>query len=245
VREARAAIADLAIWSALCARVAVRWRVETASSFIERAQSHYVLAKLRVDPVARLVAQLAAEQPRGFGSVVDLGAGCGQLPILLLELGVAERVTGFDWDERKVRSARRAASGKAGGWPSLPAHFVHADVCDVRIPNADTVFLVDVLHYLPFDAQDALVDRAFDAVQPGGRLVVREADSARGLRSIATRVEEGVFTWLRFNRGQRVRMRPAADIVARLEARGALCSVDPAWGSTPFSNVLILARRLG
>ena len=210
-----------------------------------RAQFRYVSTKSRADPVAHLVAELAVERSGGFGAIVDLGAGRGQLPILLLELGVADRVTGFDWDERKIRSAASAASGEAAGLPPVSAEFVHADVRSVRIPSADTVLLVDVLHYLAFEDQDALLDRAFDAVRPGGQILVREADSARGLRSLATRAEEMLFTRLRFNRGEGVRLRPAAHIVRRLEARGALCSVRPAWGATPFSNVLILGRRPG
>ena len=54
------------------------------------------------------------------------------------------------------------------------------------IPPADTVLLVDVLHYVSIEEQDAILDRAAAAVRPGGRLLVREADTERGLRSLAT-----------------------------------------------------------
>jgi hypothetical protein len=52
-----------------------------------------------------------------------------------------------------------------------------------------------------------------------------------------------LFTALRFNRGARVRFRPAKDIVARLETSGLSCRVEPAWGKTPFANVLIIGER--
>jgi hypothetical protein len=80
-------------------------------------------------------------------------------------------------------------------------------------------------------------------VRPGGRLLVREADTERGLRSFATLLEEKVFTALRFNHGERVKLRPAREIVALLEGRGLACEVRPAWGKTPFSNVLVIGTR--
>jgi hypothetical protein len=52
-----------------------------------------------------------------------------------------------------------------------------------------------------------------------------------------------VFTALRFNRGARVRFRAAREIVGRLEEAGLKCEVRPAWGRTPFANVLVVGRR--
>jgi hypothetical protein len=105
------------------------------------------------------------------------------------------------------------------------------------------VMLIDVLHYFTIEEQDALLARAAAAVRAGGRLVVREADTERGWRSAVTLLEERVFTAARFNRGERVRMRPAREIAARLVEAGLACEVRPAWGRTPFSNVLIVGRR--
>jgi len=52
-----------------------------------------------------------------------------------------------------------------------------------------------------------------------------------------------VFTFLRFNRGERVKFRAATEITALLEAAGLVVEVRPAWDKTPFSNVLFVARR--
>ncbi len=110
-------------------------------------------------------------------------------------------------------------------------------------PAADTVLLIDLIHYFKIEEQDSILRRAAAAVRPGGRLLVREADTERGLRSVATLLEELVFTALRFNRGERVRLRPAREIVAQLEEAGLSCEVRPAWGKTPFSNVLAIGTR--
>ena len=38
-------------------------------------------------------------------------------------------------------------------------------------------------------------------------------------------------------------MRPASDLVRMLEAEGMRVEVRPAWGKTPYSNVLLIAER--
>ena len=73
--------------------------------------------------------------------------------------------------------------------------------------------------------------------------LLREMDDARGWRSWATRAEERIFTALRFNRGERLVFRPAAELVSICEREGLETTVEPMWGSTPFANVLVEARR--
>ena len=81
------------------------------------------------------------------------------------------------------------------------------------------------------------------AWRPGGTLLVREADTERGWRSVMTQLEERFFTLLRVNRGERVHMRPASELVRVLAEAGLEATVRPAWGKTPFSNVLLIATR--
>jgi O-methyltransferase involved in polyketide biosynthesis len=117
-------------------------------------------------------------------------------------------------------------------------------VRDAKGDPADTVLLVDVLHYFDRATQDAILVNAASRVKPGGRLLVREADTGRGWRSTMTRIEEGFFTAIKFNRGERVLFRDVArELVPLLEARGFRCSIEPCWGGTPFSNVLLVATR--
>jgi SAM-dependent methyltransferase len=190
-----------------------------------------------------MVADLNGEAAGALGEVVDVGTGRGQLPLLLLELGRATKVTGLDWDAAKIAAASRAADRRDPDLDALDATFSVSDAREAELPAADTVLLVDVLHYFSPDEQDAILDRAAEAVRPGGRLVVREADPSRGWRSTMTRLEEGFFTLVRFNRGERVSFRPIDEIVARLGLHGLRCEVIPAWAGTPFSNVLVVARR--
>jgi SAM-dependent methyltransferase len=232
-------------WIKAAERVAGRYaatRHDQVSTPAERTRFHYVRIKLVGDPVARLIADAVGAEPGVLGEILDLGTGRGQLPILLIELGRATRAHGIDWDVTKIADANAAAAEHSGA-PALDATFEVGDVRDAELPEADTVLLIDVLHYFTDAEQDAILERAARAVRPGGHLLIREADTERGWRSTMTLLEERFFTLVRFNRGERVRFRPAKHLCAIAEREGLRCRVVPAWGKTPFSNVLIIGER--
>lgn len=226
-------------WVAAVERVAGRYSPPEDKSPAAKAQFNYVRIKLLMDPIAKLVTGIAAQLGGGLGEVFDIGTGRGQLPILLVELGCATRGAGVDWDETKVRDGARAAARE----PSLPIALQQADARTAEVPQADTVLLIDLLHYFKREEQDDILRRAARAVRPGGRLLVREADTERGWRSWATLFEEKFFTFLRFNRGERVKFRPARELCEVMEQEGLRVTVTPAWGKTPFSNVLLSGVR--
>jgi SAM-dependent methyltransferase len=231
-------------WVKAVERVASRYALAQSPRPRDRVLFHHIRGKLLADPAARLVAELGGDEPGGLGSVLDIGSGRGQLALLLLELGPATRVRGLDWDRRKVERGVRAAEAHDGS-PQLDAGFSVADARSATLEPADTVLLVDVLHYFLPEEQDAILERAAAAVLPGGRIVLREAEAGRGVRSVVTWLEEHLFTFLRHNRGERVRFRAAADFVGQLESKGFACETRRAWGRMPFSNVLIVGRRAG
>lgn len=230
-------------WVHAVERVAGRYAPAQGATAAERSRFHYVRTKLLGDPVARLVADVEGETAGALGEVLDIGTGRGQLPILLVELGRATRARGVDWDAEKIAAGVEAAAASPEGGAPLAIDLSRGDARTADYAPADTVLLIDLIHYFTIAEQDEILRRAAAAVRPGGRLLVREADTERGLRSAVTLLEERVFTALRFNRGERVRFRPAREIAARLEEAGLSCEVRPAWGKTPFSNVLIVARR--
>lgn len=213
-----------------------RTALRLAGSEGKRGTYYYVRGKLRGDPATRAIVELGE-----LGEVLDLGCGRGHLDVHLLERGLAARVRGVDWDDRKIALARDAAEG-------LAAAFEVGDVGDVRaiegLEPADTVLLVDVLHYLDAEKQDALVAAAADRVRPGGRLVVRDASTGYGWRSFVTASVERLATAIRFNIGERVAIRDLADALTPiLFAKGLRVTVRPCWDGTPFANVLLVAAR--
>jgi uncharacterized protein (DUF2062 family)/SAM-dependent methyltransferase len=194
---------------------------------VRPAHRYYVAGKLAFDPVFKLLSQQAS-----LGRVLDLGCGRGQLSLLLLELGRAQHVVGLDSDADKIKAARTAGP---------EADFRVADVARAELPSADTILLIDVLHYLPIAEQDALLLLATRALEPGGRILVRELDGDPSARYGVTRAFEWVGRKVGLNRGRATAYRPARAVTELLERQGLACRVQGASERTPFANVLIIA----
>ena len=211
-------------------------RVAARYAGASRFDRGFVRGKLRSDPAVAAILALAAERP--FGEVADLGCGRGQLGLLLLESGLADSVTGFDLDARKIARAQQAASAR----PTVRAAFSVADLARAAVPECDTALLIDVLVLMPHASQAAALARAITAARR--RVVIRTFDPDRGWRSqFGLGVE-------RFRRvlgadpaGTALSPRPVAALAAPLEAAGFRVSVRPCWGSTPLPNVLLHAER--
>jgi len=196
----------------------------------------FVAGKLRRDPVFRRLPEHLPEE----GRVVDLGSGRGQLALMLAKLWPGRAVVSIDWDERKVESARAAARDLPGG---EGLRFMQGDARTAEIPAARCVVMLDLLHYFPAAEQDALLARAAAALEPGGRLLVREADAAGGLRFRLTAFFERLALGSGVTRGEGLVFRPAAEIAAALEALGTSVRVLPMSEGTPLANVLFVADR--
>ena len=192
----------------------------------------YVAIKLRTDSVAYALGELEGD----FGRVLDAGCGRGQLALFLQDLGKTREVFGFDWDHRKVDLARHAAGS--------PDTFVVADLRDPPWRSADTILLVDVLHYLTHTEQLEVVRRAVEHLRPGGRLLIREVDSSRRLASKVTRWAERVGRRLGYNRGtERLDFCDLDRVEAELAALGLESRRVPSADLQLLSNVLIEGRK--
>jgi SAM-dependent methyltransferase len=205
---------------------------EAASRYRTRSAHYYVRTKLRMDPLPRRLCELGAMER--FGSVSDVACGRGQTGILLLAAGVADELVGIDWDAGKIAIAADAAH-------PLPARFEHGDVRHVPIPAADTVLLVDILHYLLGDEQDALLRDAARAARQ--RVIIRDFDPEGGAKSWLTRSWEWTTTMAGYNRGAAGRSpRPFTAIEAMLESEGFNVTRERC-SARGLSNVLLVARR--
>jgi O-methyltransferase involved in polyketide biosynthesis len=108
-----------------------------------------------------------------------LGCGRGLVGILVgLFTSASESrwYLGVDRCDRYVRAARQALE-------DMPGCSVQTlDLRDFDPPPADVVVINDVLRFLPFTSQDALLRRLARALPAGARVFVREKDAAGGWR---------------------------------------------------------------
>lgn len=194
---------------------------------------YYARAKYRMDPCYRAIATLV---PPG-ASVVDLGTGLGMLPVLLGELGEGRSALGVEWDPAKVACGQQAAAGLAG------VRIESGDARAFPIPPCTVVTLVDMLHYYDEDTQRALLARATAALDPGGRLLIREGDPAQRGGARFTRAVERWMVRLGWNRGPGVRFRPIDALCADLARLGLTARRAEVAGALHPGNVLLCAEK--
>ena len=121
-------------------------------------------------------------RPRIGARILDLGCGRGLIGVLvglLTRASMPRSYLGVDQCDRYIRAARQALE-------DFPGCAVQTfDLRDFDPPAADVVVVNDVLRFLPFAAQDALLRRLARALPPGARLFVREKDASGGWRFAA------------------------------------------------------------
>jgi trans-aconitate methyltransferase len=217
---------------------AVAWRYRECGFLSCR----FVLGKLKHDPVYRQLLNLALWNESGV--VVDLGCGQGLFLTALLtarSLGllpggksIKQSLQGVELDIKLAGQARKAL--RADG------SIVVGDVRSTPVPACRTVLLIDVLYHLTTDEQDAVLAKAVAALERGGVLLLREADSRPSLRYVATWLAEAIMQLIRL-KPERRRYRSATDWKSALEALGLTVETRDMSEGTPFANVLFIGRR--
>lgn len=205
-----------------------------ASRYAWQSHRSYVRGKLRWDPLFTAVAPLLVESPR---ALLDIGCGLGLLGQSLRERGHRAPYRGLDLDATKIEQAR-AASARA----ALDLSFDVASADALPAFSGD-VALLDVLHYLPADAQRRVLVEAASRVEPGGMLLIRNVLRDDSWRFRVTVAQEKLARALRWMQTPVAHFPLRADIENPLRAMGFRVAVEPLWGRTPFNSYLIVARR--
>ena len=209
----------------------------------------FARGKLRHDPVFFFLLRRGLLPDRE--SLLDLGCGRGILLSLLkaakeqYRAGVWPRdwpvpplnlgLRGIDLSESRVRAARHALGGSA-----------RVDLCDLRnvdLPPCSVIVMIDVLFYLRNEEQRRLIEKAAGALEPGGLLLLREADADAGFVFQATKWSERIACALRGERGRQLHYRGAVRWIAELARLGFSVRVEPMSEGTPFANFLFVARK--
>ncbi len=112
--------------------------------------------------------------------VADIGCGSGQFALLLDRFTPLGAVVGIEISDRLVHNARALFAAEPH---TRPHRFERYDGTNfpAELRRSDLFFLVDVLHHVPADEQQAFLDGIFAVMRPGARLVLKDIDGASPL----------------------------------------------------------------
>jgi SAM-dependent methyltransferase len=209
----------------------------------------FARGKLRGDPLYRDVL-LGGWLPSG-GKLLDIGCGQGLMLALLAEAeqferdrsvtGVRlprfERMVGVELRPHRARLARAALGAEAD--------IVETDARVMSMGACRVVFLFDVLHMMPRPDQDALLAAAVSTLEPGGIILIREADASAGWRFRAVRFGNRLTALTSGAWRQAFAFRTIGEWRDCFSRHGLEVEVAPAGAGTPFANHLFRLRAFG
>lgn len=115
---------------------------------------------------------IAAKFPwHHYCSMIDIGCAQGAVPVAIAE--AHDHVTGGGFDLPQVEPIFNAYVAKNGLSERLT--FTAGDFFADPLPSADVLIMGHILHDWGLDQKRQLLQKAFDALPPGGALIVHEA----------------------------------------------------------------------
>jgi uncharacterized protein len=133
-------------------------------------------------------------------SIVDIGCGYGYMTYILSFVSPERKILGIDYDEDKIELAKNCLSRTSA------IDFAAADAVEYPLGRADIFILSDVLHYLPDEKQDTLIEKCMTLLNENGKIIIRDADSDLVKKHRGTRYTEFFSTRSGFNKAENNRL---------------------------------------
>jgi 2-polyprenyl-3-methyl-5-hydroxy-6-metoxy-1,4-benzoquinol methylase len=105
------------------------------------------------------------------GRILDVGCGFGLFAAYFGQTQSRREIIGIDPNARRIAMAERVARQL-----QLKRHrFISGDVRDANLQGPfDAVYMLDVMHHIPADAQRGVLERIYDMLVPGGVLLMKD-----------------------------------------------------------------------
>jgi SAM-dependent methyltransferase len=186
------------------------------------------------------------------GRLIDLGCGQGLLASWLLEARALQEsgdwpalwpaapkignIWGLELMPKDVDRARAALGERA--------QFAVGNICTADFGKADVAIILDVLHYINYEAQENVLCRIRASLPLGGTFITRIGDAAGGLPfHYSNWVDRTVF-FLRGHRLNRIYCRTRQEWLELLARYGFAVQSLPMHKGTPFCNVMLIAKAI-
>lgn len=181
----------------------IKERDETPAYFREQLLRSYTYKGPSLEWYCRIKTKLEENYepfhrllPRN-GFFYDLGCGYGFMTYMLHWAAPGRSFMGVDYDEEKIVTAQN------NFLRTDAVQFEQGDLTGYSLRAADGIIISDVLHYLLPGQQQTLLERSYEALSPGGLLIIRDGVSELRERIKGTqRTEVWSTRIMKFNKTQ-------------------------------------------
>ncbi len=169
------------------------------------------------------------------GRVLDLGCGFGLFSLYFASCHRDLRITGIDLNRNRIAMAQKAAATLG----LTNVSYEHGNAEDFSGERRfDAIYMLDILHHLPPAAVMTLLTQLAQALEPHGRLIIKEVDAAPALKRWFTRA----LDWGMHPRGA-VHYWLAATLQRLLEDLGFTVHRHAMIDFLPYPHVLYICER--
>ncbi|MBQ7998458.1 MAG: class I SAM-dependent methyltransferase [Bacteroidales bacterium] len=160
---------------------------------------------------------------------------------MLSLLSLKREITGIDYDKEKIDTANnsllmRDSAGEIKG----NIRFIHADIMEYELPQADIFMLNDMLHYLSPENQRTLIENCIAKLNCGGKIIIRDGDTNKKERHKMTALSEKFSTEIiRFNKNESGLHFLSSDIIVQIASRYGL-EIESIENDSVTSNTIYL-----
>ncbi|MDP1635364.1 MAG: methyltransferase domain-containing protein [Gallionellaceae bacterium] len=186
------------------------------------------------------------------GRLIDLGCGQGLLASWLREARALyesgdwpkdwpaapkiENIWGLELMPRDVERARAALGARA--------QIEQGDIRSADLGQADVAIILDVLHYISYEAQEDVLRRIRAALPKGGIFITRIGDAGGGLPFHYSNWVDRIIFFLRGHGIIPLYCRTTREWLEVLQRCGFEARSLPMHEGTPFSNVMLIAKAV-
>lgn len=172
------------------------------------------------------------------GIILDLGCGDGFLANYLGSKSSDREVIGIEQNNERIKLAEKGLEN---------VRFLKSDITEDKLPPADTILLVHVLHHLnSFQGQERLIKKCFDTLGKGGQLIIVEIDKKPYFKYLLTLFVDSfivpiLFEGRLFNKS--IFFRSKAQWESLLKKIGFKVETYFAHSKKPFSHLILKCSK--
>ena len=170
------------------------------------------------------------------GTITDIGCGYGFMAYMLFFLSEDRTIIGIDYDKEKINVANHCAA------KTDRLQFIYTDIIHHVFANSDVFLLADVLHYLPTQEQNYVLQQCIENLNAGGSIIIRDGDRDLQKRHTGTRLTETFSTNLGFNK-TRNRMQYISSTELEKWATEHGCSLKRIDNTLRTSNIIFVLKK--